>query len=523
MWLLDARELLLVVYGFLDARELLLVARVGKRWHEPAFAPALWRELRMCCDERWAAHAEELLCATPALIVSPPLGARLALLSLRDCELHTAEVLEPCVTLTDLDLSGCSGCVGAALGAALRNCPASLKSLTVRNVPGDALNVDEFRAAWVAPHTGLETLDIRGSFGDGGAHMAAAIESVSAWQPLALDFLPTACPNLITLRLGWRSEPRGPVSVSRQILSVSGVLLHGGANPLAALLPTAQAWQTEYRGLFRTGRAWPVRELSLPGCQLLHPTALLRAVRSCPTGGAATVGHLWKLDLCCCAAVTADALSPVLAHCGELRHLNIRATAAGGCIPALAAHCPQLVFLNASCTAITPDHIRALADGCPRLLTLDVCYPSVDEMAQAADGMDSILHFATKLPQLRMLGLGGFLNLTDAALHALLPKLRKLTHLAVGGCSALSPTALDIVCRDANQLTKFNAHQIRVASSDTIARFLLHMPQCKAVDFDGVTVQEQLNFVGREYLALLKSTHPYDYDDEAGEGSSMDE
>lgn len=578
-----------LAFGFLDARGLLLVSRTCKHAHHPAFAAALWRELdysRCGLGGRGGAGGEQLeglLRAAPlwrsAALPSPspsqrlpdllPVGGALVRLQLAGCELSSAVALEPCgAALRALDVSACTGHVGAALATVLARCPA-LAQLTARNVPGSALRVGELRSAfglahvakddppWAAgrPHAGLELLDLRGSFGDGSEQLFAAMEAVEAGQPLELDFLPTVCPGLTTLRLGWQSErPTDAVRVSRQVLCVSGFLLHGGSfNPHgAALMPVKGG---ECAGVLSPDKPRPLRELALPGCQLLHATALLRAFRRSqrndgpsdggglgsggPGGGPQldpghVVSQLRVLNLACVVALTAEALAPVLEHCAALRSLNIRCTGAGGCLPTVAAHCPRLTRLNASCTAVTPAAIRALADGCPQLRALDLCYPSAEETAQSAQGVGAVLYLAQKMGGgLRMVGLGGFSgSLTDGALEELLSRLPRLRHLAVGGCAALGPAALDVVCRHAPQLAKLNAHQIAVEGTRTLERCLSQLPCLKAVDFEGVTALEHDDYgsdrkLGEfqlaEFLAKLKLTHPYDYDSDSDSDDGEEE
>jgi hypothetical protein len=556
-----------LAFSFLDARGLLLVSRTCKHAHHPAFAAALWRELDYSRCGLDGKQLEGLLRAAPLWrSAALPVGGFLVRLQLAGCELSSAAALEPCgAALRALDLSACTGHVGAALAAVLARCPA-LAQLSARNVPGSALRVAELRAAWAAgrPHPGLELLDLRGSFGDGSEQLSAAMEAVEAGQPLELDFLPTVFPGLTTLRLGWQSErPTDAVRVSRQVLCVSGFLLHGGSfHPHgAALMPAgggAALQGGECAGVLCVDKPRPMRELALPGCQLLHATALLRAFRRSqrddgpPDGGGSgsggagggpqldpghVVSQLRVLNLACVVALTAEAMAPVLAHCAALRSLNIRCTGAGGCLPTVAAHCPRLTRLNASCTAVTPAAIRALADGCPRLRALDLCYPSAEETAQSAQGVGAVLYLARKIGAgLRMVGLGGFSgSLTDATLGELLSRLPRLRHLAVGGCAALGPAALDeVVCRRAPQLAKLNAHRIAVESTRTLERCLSQLPLLKAVDFEGVTALEHDDYgsdrkLGEfqlaEFLAKLKQTHPYDYDSDSGsdDGEEDDE
>ena len=444
--------------------------------------------------------------------------------SLIDCQTAPA--------LTSLDLCGVSGRFAHNLVSdLLRACSQTLKTLLLCDVPG---------SVWEAPRDlmwavcndsqcmpRLEVFDLSGSF----CYPSQAVRPEHATD--FCEIFTSFCPRLHTVSVGYRSEQQlGHFGWPAACIMAGDDLID---SPLVADEPESPLFER-------------LVELRVHGAPQLSDEGILfgaRLKRGSGSGsGSAILSErrplpLRTLVIPYASQVTASGLGALLPHCPLLTTLNIRASGAGGAISTVAACCPHLTCLNASCTEIDPTSIRELAHGCRALQELDLCYAKEtgasrvggigggDVGSGGRSGFDIALveavqhvcnvHSAESGAPLRMLGLGGFRALRDEHMRAILSLCPALDHLGIGGCAALSHNALDLVGELSPQLTSLNAHELCVAGADVIERLLDRCPALHSIDFTGVAASssvvsdscDEAQFQFNALLEKLAESHPY--------------
>ncbi|KAI5117872.1 hypothetical protein M0805_006574 [Coniferiporia weirii] len=188
--------------------------------------------------------------------------------------------------------------------------------------------------------------------------------------------------------------------------------------------------------------------------------------------------HLRMLDLTSCALITDDAVAGIIANAPKIRNLYLAkcsqlTDAAVESICKLGKHLHYLHLGHAS--SITDKSVRTLARSCTRLRYIDLaCCPLLTDMS---------VFELSGLPKLRRIGLVRVTNLTDQAIfsladrhstlerihlsycenitvlaiHFLLQRLVKLTHLSLTGIPAFRRQELQQFCRSPPR--EFNTNQ----------------------------------------------------------------
>ncbi|KAH8118777.1 RNI-like protein [Phellopilus nigrolimitatus] len=188
--------------------------------------------------------------------------------------------------------------------------------------------------------------------------------------------------------------------------------------------------------------------------------------------------HLRMLDLTACALITDDAVAGIIANAPKIRNLYLAKCSqltdvAVENICKLGKHLHYLHLGHAS--AITDRSVRTLARSCTRLRYIDLaCCPLLTDMS---------VFELSGLPKLRRIGLVRVTNLTDQAIfsladrhstlerihlsycenitvlavHFLLQRLAKLTHLSLTGIPAFRRPELQQFCRSPPR--EFNTNQ----------------------------------------------------------------
>ncbi|KAG2484920.1 hypothetical protein HYH03_016306 [Edaphochlamys debaryana] len=325
-------------------------------------------------------------------------------------------------------MSGCSLYSADLLGSLARSCP-SLRSLVARGCEsiGDRGIIEGLLGAPDYCRLQLEHLDLQGvrfsqDKEEGGEDLARAVARLVG-------------PRLTTLRLGWLGEAspepelyQGDLRIVMELLARSGEHLR--------LLDLAGC-------------------CSSSGCEEALPAAFarlssLRILNLSYWQGGPGLG----LGLRGCAATCLT----------ELRLRGVECVTDEDLAPLFAAN-PRLETVNLSCCSqITDASLRSLAAAAAASLTsLDVCYASgmtVQGVLFAAVAFPGLLEFgfsgfealrdgdvdtiASLLPGLRLIGIGGCLDLTDASLKAIAAHCGPtLEALYASDLPLVSPAGLD--------------------------------------------------------------------------------
>nr|AOC97496.1 ethylene- and jasmonate-responsive plant defensin [Flammulina velutipes] len=241
-----------------------------------------------------------------------------------------------------------------------------------------------------------------------------------------------------------------------------------------------------------------MREIRLSHCELLTDAAFPVPFRKDQTGSEApnpfpsnvpsedlpplvlnrTMEHLRMLDLTACAHVTDEALEGIISHAPKIRNLGLSKCSllSDKSVEAICKLGRHLHYLHLGhADKITDRSVRTLARSCTRLRYVD--------FANCTQLTDLAVFELANLQKLRRVGLVRVNNITDEAIYAmaerhatlerihlsycdqvsvmavhfLLQKLHKLTHLSLTGVPAFRQAELQQFCRPAP--SDFNSNQ----------------------------------------------------------------
>ncbi|KZT60773.1 RNI-like protein, partial [Calocera cornea HHB12733] len=217
------------------------------------------------------------------------------------------------------------------------------------------------------------------------------------------------------------------------------------------------------RALFLHARQ--LRELRLAGCLQLSDNAFpLKPLPSpAPIGAAfqrslnpatyalpqgAVYDHLRMLDLTSCASLTDDALDRIVSNAPRIRNLVLAKciSLSADCVEPIGRLGKHLHYLHLGHVAqLTDRSIRALAAACTRLRYIDLaCCALLTDM--------SVFELA-QLPKLRRIGLVRVTNLTDNALFALGDRHHTLERIHLSYCEGISVQAVHFLLQRLTRLT----------------------------------------------------------------------
>ena len=176
-----------------------------------------------------------------------------------------------------------------------------------------------------------------------------------------------------------------------------------------------------------------------------------------------------------------------------LTNLNVRGTGFDDeCATALANAGAKIARLNASCSELSVQGLKAISDASPQLLVLDLCYCS--RICQDAAGIQEVVLVVRRHTEmvrrntgLEMLGLGGFEHLGLGRLTEMLcHNGASMNHLGIGGCTALDGAAtLAALPELVPNLTALNAHKLNFKNGSvrtSIVNLLMNFPKLVSLD-----------------------------------------
>eukprot|EP01064_Diplonema_japonicum_P008815 TRINITY_DN16253_c0_g1_i1.p1 TRINITY_DN16253_c0_g1~~TRINITY_DN16253_c0_g1_i1.p1 ORF type:complete len:470 (+),score=90.98 TRINITY_DN16253_c0_g1_i1:37-1446(+) len=210
---------------------------------------------------------------------------------------------------------------------------------------------------------------------------------------------------------------------------------------------------------------------------------------------------LTSLDVCNCSLVS-DSLATVLRD-NSFQHLNLRVTGITDSImQSIALHCKGLKSLNVSCTMISDVGLAAVAEGCPVLQSIDLCYP---EGHVTEKGILTVCRTYGK--DLRMLGIAGLQGVvTDELLAEAVALCPSMRCLAIGGNHMLTAEIWGML-RQLKCLKRVVAHGLEFINYEEVLR-LAECTNLQQLDLYNVLPNPTLTL---SQLNILRQRFPFDW------------
>jgi len=254
-----------------------------------------------------------------------------------------------------------------------------------------------------------------------------------------------------------------------------------------------------------------------------------------------TFEQLRLLDLTFCARITDDAVEGIVAHAPKIRNLVLAKCSqltdrSANAICGLGKHLHYLHLGHAS--RITDAAVKVLAKNCTRIRYID--------FANCAKLTDAAVAELSVLPKLRRIGLVRVTNLTDEAVymlgerhaslerihlsycdqisvmavHYLLLKLHKLTHLSLSGVPAFRQPNIQRYCREApKEFTTAQRQNFCVFSNKGVWQLRTYLTQY----FDNLTEQNGTDDTDYEYEDFFAGHQHENTPDHDGEQMAVDD
>jgi hypothetical protein len=291
-----------------------------------------------------------------------------------------------------------------------------------------------------------------------GKHVHAVIVRTSTESfdmvKVALEDVCMRCPNILILENNSRIRNYSPVEhtdmiriIASHCAQLRNLYTCFGLTgiDLAALgagcphLTTVEMMDAEVTddGIQKVARNGALRTLCVEGCVELTDEGLQAVVAFCP--------HLESVDLSACDELTDATLLAIGQHCSNLRELNIVETdVTDEGLRAIAEGCPLLETLNASQCDVGPA-IEDIARGCPKLRVLIVT--GVEVTAEAVQAL------AECCPRLEELGLCRCEEIGDEEITTLVRGCSNLRRLSITR-TAVTELGLYAIREHCTQLTR---------------------------------------------------------------------
>ncbi|KIK04673.1 hypothetical protein K443DRAFT_130668 [Laccaria amethystina LaAM-08-1] len=213
--------------------------------------------------------------------------------------------------------------------------------------------------------------------------------------------------------------------------------------------------------------------------------------------------HLRMLDLTACAQLTDDAIEGIISHAPKIRNLvlskcSLLTDRAVEVICKLGRHLHYLHLGHAS--KINDRAVRTLARSCTRIRYVD--------FANCALLTDMSVFELSALPKLRRIGLVRVNNLTDEAIYALAERHATLERIHLSYCDQISVMAVHFLLQKLHKLTHLSLTGVPAFRQPELQRFCRDAPR----DFNSAQRLAFCVFSGkgvsqlRAYLTELTST-----------------
>ncbi|KZP00247.1 RNI-like protein [Calocera viscosa TUFC12733] len=277
--------------------------------------------------------------------------------------------------------------------------------------------------------------------------------------------------------------------------------------PRALFLHSRQLRELRLAGCLQvTDNAFPLKPLPSPApLGAAFQRSLNPATYALPQGTA--FDHLRMLDLTSCTGITDDALDRIVSNAPRIRNL-VLAKCVGlsqECVDPIGRLGKHLHYLHLGHVAqLTDRSIRALASACTRLRYIDLaCCQLLTDM--------SVFELA-QLPKLRRIGLVRVTNLTDNALFALGDRHHTLERIHLSYCEGISVQAVHFLLQRLGRLTHLSLTGVPAFRRPELQQFCRSPPK----EFNDAQQRTFCVYSGkgvndlRKYLASIANT-PFPY------------
>ncbi|KAF8917857.1 hypothetical protein CPB85DRAFT_143760 [Mucidula mucida] len=210
-----------------------------------------------------------------------------------------------------------------------------------------------------------------------------------------------------------------------------------------------------------------------------------------------TLDHLRMLDLTACTHVTDEALEGIISHAPKIRNLglskcNLLTDKSVESICKLGRHLHYLHLGHAD--KITDRSVRTLARSCTRLRYVD--------FANCTQLTDLAVFELAALPKLRRVGLVRVNNLTDEAIYALAERHATLERIHLSYCDQISVMAVHFLLQKLHKLTHLSLTGVPAFRQAELQQFCRPPPS----DFNPNQQSAFCVFPGREYHSFVHSS-----------------
>ncbi|KAG9218893.1 hypothetical protein CCMSSC00406_0000993 [Pleurotus cornucopiae] len=377
------------------------------------------------------------------------------------------KILANCVRLERLTLVNCSELSSVALAEVLPSCPnlvavdlTSVVNTTDEAIKGLALSARRLQGINLANCKDVTDTAITALAANCPLLRRVKLSGVELITDQSISALAKSCPLLLEIDLN-KCKLVTDVSI-RDIWTYSTHMREVRLSHCTELTDAAfpATLRTDINNCNVPTHPFPLSKLS-DDVELLPPLIITR-----------TFEHLRMLDLSACANITDDAIEGIVSHAPKIRNLVLSKCAlltdrAVETICRLGRHLHYLHMGHA--IDITDRSVRTLARSCTRLRYID--------FANCVRLTDMSVFELSALPKLRRVGLVRVNNLTDEAVYSLAERHATLERIHLSYCDRISVGAIHFLLQKLHKLTHLSLTGVPAFRQPTLQRFCRPPPK----------------------------------------------